>query len=405
MFSFKNFYFIIFINLNNNYCCKNCCCCKNKKYSNNNNDDDEKKFKSNVEFIKKEDVEKLIDPNFNLETKRDVFEKRYNEFKNDFEKVKNLLENDLKYNYLNNEPHFPHIHWNGNVNNSYKLLCFMIAPLNVILHLDKIKEFFKSNPKPKDNNLKDINEVYWYIYNSYWIDVFRLYVERLENGYSFTLDPQKDKDGNPKYIFELGLFGKANEIESLQVSNNFFKSVINKYIHNYKFLNIDFTDFDSVGLFESKDIIEYQEIIDQFVKIQKGKEDNFDIIYLATQKMIAREKDSNFNDQKNNIKEYMDQISINNIKEKFNYAGNTYHLEGLVYFGTNSNKLEDNGNDCFSFVYDKNATDKSKPYVYCQLNCPMKYYSLKEIEEGMKPDKTNISSYKYHHLIACAYSK
>ena len=103
----------------------------------------------------------------------------------------------------------------------------MIAPLNVILHLDKIKEFFKSKPKPKiyHNKLKDISEVHNYLYNVYWIDVFRLYVDRLENGYSFTLDPQKDKDGNPENIFLLGLLGKANSTESIEVTNNFFDSI------------------------------------------------------------------------------------------------------------------------------------------------------------------------------------
>lgn len=388
---------LFFIKFSNNCYC--CCCCNNnkvKKNNDNNSKNDDTNDDNKIEFLPKEDVKKLIDPSFNLETKKDVFEKDYNKFKNDLENVKELLKTTLNYNYLNNEPHFPHIHWNGSVNNYYKLLCFMIAPLNVLLHLDKIKEFFKSKPKTKinDNKLKDISEVYNYLYNEYWIDIFRLYVDRLENGYSFTLDPQKDKDGNPKYIFELGLCGKACGTESTEVSSKFFDSIINKYIHNYKFLNIIFTDYPSVNF--NSDSVEYKEILDEFIKIQNGKEDSFDIIYLDTQHVINDNIDENsFNNQK----------TINNIQETFNYAGNTYHLDGLVYFGTNSNKLNDGSNDCFSFVFDKNAPDKNKPYVYCQLNNPMKYYSLKEIEEGMKPDKTSISSYKYHHLIAIAYSK
>ena len=398
MISINKLKILFFIKFSNNCYCY-CCCCNNnkvKKNNDNNNKNDHTNDDNKIEFLSKEDIKKLIDHSFNLETKKDVFEKDYNEFKNDLENVKELLKTTLNYNYLNNEPHFPHIHWNGDVDNKYKLLCFMIAPLNVLLHLDKIKEFFKSKPKPKidDNKLKDISEVHNYLYNKYWIDVFRLYVDRLENGYSFTLDPQKDKDGNPENIFLLGLLGKANEIESTNVSSKFFDSIVNKYIHNYKFLNIRFADYASVNF--NSDLVEYEEIVDEFIKIQNGKEYNFDVIYLDTQYVIDDRIDEN---------SLKNQKTINNIQETFKYAGNTYHLDGLVYFGTNSNKLKDDSNDCFSFVFDKNAPDKNKPYVYCQLDTPMKYYSLKEIEEGMKPNKTNISSYKYHHLIAIAYSK
>lgn len=388
---------LFFLKFSNNCYC-NCCCCKNNKIKKNNDNNiknDDSKDDDKIEFLKKEDIEKLIDPSFNLETKKDVFEKDYNKYKNNLEKVKELLKTTLNYNYSNDEPHFPHIHWNGGVNNSYKHLCFMIAPLNVLLHLDKIKEFFKSKPKTKidDNKLKDISEVHNYLYNEYWIDVFRLYVDRLENGHSFTLDPQKDKDGAPENIYLLGLVNKADSVESIEVSSKFFDSIVNKYIHNYKFLNIRFHDYASVNF--NSDSVEYKKILDEFIKIQNGKEDSFDIIYLDTQYVIDDRIGESFKNQK----------TINNIKEIFKYSGNTYHLDGLVYFGTNSNKLKDGSNDCFSFVFDKNAPDKNKPYVYCQLNSSMKYYSLKEIEEGMKPNKTNISSYKYHHLIAIAYSK
>ena len=379
----------------------NCYSCKRKEIAennidNNDNGDNNDNNEENVEFLKKEDIEKLIDPNSNLLTKKSYIDEDYNKFKDDLENVNKLLKTTLNYKYLNNEPHFPHIHWNGSVNNKYKLLCFMIAPLNVILHLDKIKEFFKSNHEPKidDNKLKDMTEVYNYLYNKYWIDVFRLYVDRLEKGYSFTLDPQKDNDENPKYIYNLGLLDKANSLESTEVSTKFFHSIINNYIPNYKFLNFNFGSYSSCEF--TKDSMEYHEIIDEFVKIQKGKDDSFDIIYFDTQDAIARKGDNT---------SFENQIEIKNIIERFQYSGNNYHLDGLVYFGTDSNKLDDGSNDCFSFVFDKNAPDKNKPYVYCQLNRPMKYYSLKEIEEGMKPNKTSISSYKIHHLIAIAYSK
>ena len=71
-----------------------CCCCKNnkvKKNNDNNSKNDNTNDDNKIEFLSKEDVKKLIDPSFNLETKKDVFEKDYNEFKNDLENVKKLL--------------------------------------------------------------------------------------------------------------------------------------------------------------------------------------------------------------------------------------------------------------------------------------------------------------------------
>ena len=386
--------YILFI-ININIICVGCCC-KNTNVNNNDSNTDNNKnnndpYDYKIQFIKKKDIEKLLDPNSDIVNEKNFIKQKYNTYINNLKKVINLIKNEFNYNYLNNEPKFPHIHWNGNVNNHYNHLCFMLAPLNVLLHLDKIKEFFKSNPEPKDNKLTDNSNINLYLEYKYWIEIFKLYIDRLENGYSFTLDPQKDKEGNPYNIYLLGLEGKANVLESIDVSNKFFDT-INKYNHNYKFSNILLEDKSD----SPEKIIEYKKIINEFINEQKNEENNLDIIYLNTQRLLCTKKNNNF---------FEDQTEVINITETFKYSENTYHLDGLIYFGTNDNNVDNNNNDVFSFVYDKNAPDKNKPYVFCQLNYPMKYYSLQEIENGMKPNNTSISSYKQHHLIASAFSK
>ena len=279
----------------------------------------------------------------------------------------------------------------------------MIAPLNVILHLDKIKEFFKSDPEPKNNNLTDSAEIYNYIQYKYFIHVYKMYIERLESGYSYTLDPQKDKYGNPIHLKTLCIEGKADETTSSEVSKKFFDSINNNFTNEFNFLYFDFDDRSSgcSDIFDEKhdgnlNVNYEEEIIKKFKNSNKESKTNYDVIYLNYLTTITRSYSK---------KTFENQLIINNICENFTYNGNKYHLDGLVYFGTEDNNKENENNDVFSFVYDKNAPDKDKPYVFCQLDCKMEYYSLQEIENITKPNNKKVSPYKYKHLIASAYSK
>ena len=383
-----------------------CCCCKNNKTKSGELNIEKTHYKSKIKYkcLNYDDLVKRLDNksikyNKNIQTLKE----QYNKYIKDLDTVKELLENTLNYNYQNNEPHFPHIHWNGNVKNSFKYLCFMIAPLNVILHLDKIKEFFKSDPEPKNNSLTDSAEIYNYIQYKYFIHVYKMYIERLGSGYSFTIDPQKDEYENPIYLKTLCIEGKADKTTSSEVSEMFFNSINNNFINEFKFLYFDFDNSNSGchDIFAEKDDnnlnVNYEEeIINKFKDSNKESETNYDVIYLNYKTAITRCYCE---------KTFGNQLIINNICENFNYNGNKYHLDGLVYLGTNDNNKESEKNDVFSFVYDKNAPDKNKPYVFCQLDCKMKYYSLQEIQNIMKPNNKTVSPYKYKHFIASAFSK
>jgi hypothetical protein len=308
-----------------------------------------------------------------------------------------LVESKFLYSRKPQEINFPHIHWNCITKgiDHYKHLCYMLAPLNCILHLDNIIKFFNEELKLNSDEVKTYTDDQ-ILQNIYFFYVFRYYVNMLNSGYSFTLDPGKSDDKtfcNYDRANLLCLITKIDNVtDSLELCCIFLNDYLEKFKHEYKLLH---TDLCYEGFILSDKVVNRN--LDYSIVEEKLKENvyNEDIIFVDFRSIFIHPNSK-----------LPTQVNVKNIKSYFDVDDKKYILKGLLYFdGVSSKNATDPSNDTFSFVYDKNAPNKDKPYVYCQLNRPMKYYSLKEIEEGMKPNKTSISSYKIHHLIAIAYSK
>lgn len=348
-----------------------------------------------------------------------VINNKIDELNNELYSVKSLIGGRLNTkNFLGRSYSFPHIHWNGSIPGKYRHLCYVLAPLNIILHLYCIREFFKSENVPS-YEVSDSSDCYRFFEDIAFIRTFRIYVNALEMGESFTLDIGENGD----YYFTLGLDGKVDVVDdnAMYVIKKTFGS-IKKFRDCPLIYEFDLCDeymshfckgvdwdgevpYDFVRMFDCKDFC------DRFCQKMSNNHDlcNYDILFFSLQE-LCRVKDKvitiKVGKEEKLVDNYFEPKPIKNLTESFECEGKKYFLKGLLFWAAGDRRLSyDQANDYFSIVYDKNAPDKSKPYVYCQLDLPLKYYSLRDIEDGInKMDGTEFP-YKYNYLAGLFYEK
>ena len=344
---------------------------------------------------------------------------KIDELNNTLYSVKSLIGGRLNTkNFLGRSYSFPHIHWNGSIPDKHKNACYMLAPLNIILHLYCIMEFFKSDRVPI-RVVNDSSDCYRFFEDIAFIRIFRIYVNALEIGESFTLDIGKNGD----YYFTLGLAGKAdvyddNAMDVIEKTFGTIKKFRNcPLIYEFNLHSEYMSDFDNEVDWDGKDPYDFVETFDckdfcdRFCKKMDKDHDpcNYDILFFHLQE-LCRVKDKpvtiKVGKEEKNADNYFEPKPIKNLTESFECGENKYFLKGLLFWAAGDKRLSyDSANDYFSIVYDKNAPDKSKPYVYCQLNRPLKYYSLRDIEDGINKMDRSEFPYKYNYLAGLFYEK
>ena len=406
------FYFIFDFKIN---CCCNCCCSNRLGFSKTNKKDLKPEnciLKEQPDCIDSSEIKSYLnnDCTFGVNIEKEI--KNTNDC---LRMVQYLIENKLNCEkYLKKRFSFPHIHWNGSNPEKYKNLCYVLAPLNVILHLDCIKEFFKVDRKIL-NSVSSSVDLLSLISDVAFIKTYRIYVKMLEKGESFTLDPGK----NFGFVDLLRINNKifSDNDEALGVINVFFENSLKKFDGHPNVFCTSFNDklgCDLLYLKQAKDFIrpdgklDYGIFVDNFKeKINDGT--CYDIIYFDFSQKLrticgAKTVTGNGRDVTSDV--WDNPIPITNIVGEFEYCGNKYVLKGLVFYSAGNDKLSYSAvNDWFSIVYDKNASDSGKPYVYCQLNRPLKYYSLEEIADGVNKLDGSEFLYKYNYLCYVFYEK
>lgn len=401
------FFLLSFVFSHCGECCSCCCCCKNKKVDERWIDC----YEVRPNFINLDDLQTKY--NFPAEVlKRKVLTDEIRYVNRDLSRVSNLLNNDLNIktflrDWLSNQDvNFPHIHWNGSLHGKSVNLCYMLAPLNIILHLEIVREFLKSNTSPK-SQVEDINDAHFFINDLFWFNVFRMYADMLENGESFTLDTIRGCDRSV-----LGLCGKyeAENCNAFEVISKTFESLA-KFKNSPSVFKTDFCSqgLDLNNIYFEGDEIDCSSFVDKFTEVKSGSCD-FDIIVFDFFN-ILRHISSTVQVIDNYNRQIMSDVyeppkPLSNIVDSFKCGANTYVLKGLLFFSAGSRLLSyDNSNDYFSLVYDKNAPDKNRPFVYCQLDEELKYLSLKEIEDGINKMDGSVFSYKNNYLDHLIYEK
>lgn len=367
-------------------CCECCCCCCKARRLRGGGGVFKSRRSVNIpkNYIDYDDVLKHISVGLD----KNYVKKSVDDWNKSLDEVDELLTTKLRYEYLPNEPKFPHLHWNGSiVSNNFKLLCFMLAPLNILFHLDCIIDFFGSDKTPKDSDITDNGSLYNYLAQKHNFNVFKLYIDSLLKGESFTLDPGDGPDSG-ELLCKMGLYGKVNNCTSDGVVWAFIN-----LLWNFDYQCISYVDmFDHSNDFT----VDLTFWIDKRLKDNEYPVEANDVIFFHFFQGCAYKDPHELKTKSINFK---------NIPFQIVHKGCNYVLKGLEYFDTNGTNIRDGSNDCLSFIYDKKAPDSTKHFVYCQLNKPLKYYSLQNVEEWMVNDCTEISTYKHHHLYYLCYEK
>lgn len=339
---------------------------------------------------------------------------KIDELNNALYSVKSLIGGRLNTkNFLGRSYSFSHIHWNGSIpDGCNKHLCYMLAPLNIILHLESVRGFLKSENVPS-YEVSDMSSCYRFLEDIAFIRTFRIYVNALEMGESFTLDIGENGD----YYFTLGLAGKVdtNNCNSLDVISKFFESIVKfNNCPKYSYFKMDDSyyledgrniSFDYGEFYRGLKVFNCKEFCDKFREVNNLSCD-YDVLFFDLHDLCRWSESEKMleNGVKSDI--YYKPKPIKNLTETFECEGKKYFLKGLLFFAAGEKRLSyDSVNDYFSIVYDKNAPDKSKPYVYCQLDRPLKYYSLRDIEDGINKMDGSEFPYKNNYLVGLFYEK
>ena len=335
-------------------------------------------------------------------------------FNNELFTVKSLIEGKLNTkSFLGRSYSFPHIHWNGSIpDGCNKHLCYMLAPLNIILHLESVRGFLESDNVPS-YEVSDKSSCYRFFDDIAFIRTFRIYVNALERGESFTLDPGKSQ----KDLSTLRLVGKVdtNNCNSSDVISKFFGN-IGKFNNCPKYSYFKMDDsyyledgrniiFDYGEFYRGLKVFNCKEFCDKFREVNNLSCD-YDVLFFDLHDLCRMGESEKVleNGEKSDI--YYKPKHIGNLTESFKCCGNKYFLKGLLFFAAGEKRLSyDTSNDYFSIVYDKNAPDSRKPYVYCQLDRPLKYYSLRDIEEGINKMDGSEFPYKNNYLVGLFYER